>query len=362
MNKLTSKVKDEINHKMLNNPDILPPKEQTNGQTGHVDEHLETAPEPGRFAEELGPDSSVYRTEGETRGERGDEKATGEVGGKVEETAVSVRKYGKNQLIELDTRLSDRDRAVLTAISKYRFLLTGHVQRLYFNTGVSVTANTRATNRALKKLREYGLIAPLKRRIGGVRAGSASLIWHLTEPGNRLLNLSQAENKKRKRFKEPSPMFLEHTLAIAETAVQIETICGPSEDLEVVTIDTEPTCWRSFYLNNQRIQLKPDAYLVTSYDDYEDSWFLELDLGTESTSQVIEKCRTYFSYYRTGLEQKEHDVFPVVVWIVPDENRKRNLKQAISNSLPEHPKFFLVITPVELEKMLRQYIERQELC
>jgi len=42
--------------------------------------------------------------------------------------------------------------------------------------------------------------------------------------------------------------------------------------------------------------------------------------------------------------------------------RKESLKAYIRESLKGQPKMFLVITPDELEKMLRQTIDRSELC
>ena len=61
-------------------------------------------------------------------------------------------------------------------------------------------------------------------------------------------------------------------------------------------------------------------------------------------------------------EQKATEMFPLVVWIVKDETRKESLKTYIRESLKGQPKMFLVITPDELEPMLRQYIETKELC
>ena len=55
-------------------------------------------------------------------------------------------------------------------------------------------------------------------------------------------------------------------------------------------------------------------------------------------------------------------MFPLVVWIVKDAGRKESLKQYIRASLKAQPKMFLVITPDELEKMLRQFIDSKELC
>jgi hypothetical protein len=108
--------------------------------------------------------------------------------------------------------------------------------------------------------------------------------------------------------------------------------------------------------------LRPDMYAATICGEYEDRWFIELDLHTESPSKVIEKCRRYHDYYRSGLEQKLHNVFPLVVWIVPDAARKESVTKHIREAFQKQPKIFIVITPEELETLIRQGVERGELC
>ena len=268
----------------------------------------------------------------------------------------------KKALFRINQQLTERDKAVLKSLQKFRFLLTNQVQRLHFFEQPNNTARNSATTRTLRRLRDYGLIRSLERRVGGARSGSGAMIWHLTEGGHRFLQLGQPENQPRVPFKEPSTQFIEHILSVAECAVQMESICRPSEDLDVIRIENEPSCWRPFKENGKTTVLKPDMFAITSYDGYEDFWFLEMDLGTESVAQVIEKCQVYRRYYYTEIEQEKNEVFPLVTWIVPDEKRKEKLIAAIRESLPAQPKMFLVITPDQLEKMLRQYIERDELC
>ncbi len=270
-------------------------------------------------------------------------------------------RISQKKLVELSARLSERDTEILASLKKYRFLLTGQLQRLFFTDKSTKRKNSINTQHTLKKLREYKLIAPLKRQIGGVLGGSSSLIWYLTEPGYRLLRLADAEKYTRKRFEEPSPLFLEHTLAIAETAVQLHDICKDSEDLDLEQVDPEPSCWRPYKYNGRTAYLKPDLFAVTTYDGYEDSWFIEIDLSTESPNTVVEKCKAYISYYNTGIEQLEYDVFPMVVWIVKDKIRKERLRQYIQDGIPNRPKMFLIITPNQLEQMVRQFIDREEI-
>jgi len=52
----------------------------------------------------------------------------------------------------------------------------------------------------------------------------------------------------------------------------------------------------------------------------------------------------------------------MVVWLVKDEARKEKLRQYIRENLPPQPKMFLVITPDQIGKMVRNFIEPEELC
>ena len=78
--------------------------------------------------------------------------------------------------------------------------------------------------------------------------------------------------------------------------------------------------------------MKPDLFVSLGLGDFEDRWFLEIDLGTESSTAVVKKCRTYLGYQRTGREQASHDVFPKVMWIVRGERRQRLLADAFSKN------------------------------
>ena len=336
---------------------------------------LEKSPQPaqlGGFEVDKGGDSLPIRgraspnAAAEPAGPGGSQSATADCG--TTPTPDRPARLSQAQLTDLSHRLMPRDFKILKALKKYRFLFTNQLQRLFFTQNESKRMNTIYANRALKKLREYGVVDALKRSIGGFKAGSSSMIWHLTEPGYRLLNLNDPEQYPRKRFENPSTMFLEHTLAIAETAVQLHTICKASESFTLKKVDPEPSCWRTFKDSYYKtVYLKPDLYAVTverlpDGGTFQDSWFIEMDLGTEAPTQIVEKCQTYLRYYNTGIEQDRHGVFPFVVWLVKNEARKQKLIQYIRENTPEQPKLFMVITPDLLGKMVRQYLDGSVTC
>lgn len=276
-------------------------------------------------------------------------------------SAPEARRLSHRQLLETDLCLGGRDREVLLAIQRHRYLLTGQVQRLVFTNAISPSAALRAASRCLKKLREQGLICTMSRRIGGVRAGSASLIWYLSHAGERLLRLHDYKPAPIRRFFEPSPYFLAHTLAVAELSIQLTEFCR-DEGITLTNLQPEPECWRSYSEQGAHVTLKPDLYAVTVSREYEDRWFFEVDLDTESPVKVVEKCQRYHRYYRSGLEQKESGVFPLTVWVVPDEARKTRLAAAIRTAFDKQPRLFAVVTGEELKHLIRYGGDKEMLC
>ena len=193
----------------------------------------------------------------------------------------------------------------------------------------------------------------LERRIGGIKSGSGTNVWLLTEAGVKLLHLKDTEKSPRKRFFDPTPTFMAHTLAVSEVYVRIIEICRERQ-IEHVRTELEPECWRGFTgADRKPIALKPDLCSVTVNGNYEDNWFLEIDLATESVTVVLDKCRKYALYYASDKEQKRNGVFPMVVWIVPNPTRKEKLRQSIADCRDLKPKnIFLIITHDELENLL----------
>jgi len=269
-----------------------------------------------------------------------------------EVVAMGEERVSQKRLEELEQQLNEKDRQILLSIHKCRYLTTQQIKRLHFNNPTSQIAAIKAANRNLAKLRDYGLIGALTRRIGGVRAGSSSYIWALRPAGFRLMCMSNPDGKPCKRFLEPSPYFLKHTLAVSEAYLQIVEICA-CRSLELRMAQIEPECWRPHPASGGKTAvLKPDLFAVTINGEYADSWFVEIDLATEPYTAVLEKCGRYLRYYQTGAEQKRHGGFPQVVWVVPDEKRKNSIQERISDEYIKAPKIFVVIIPEELEPLI----------
>jgi len=255
---------------------------------------------------------------------------------------------GHRQVELVRASLSARDLAVLTSVSEHRFITTQQVEALHFAGHASPLSGARTARRVLRRLNDMGVLAHLDRRVGGVRAGSSGFVWTVGPIGWRL---QDDRGSTRWRRYEPSVRLLAHYLAIAEVHVSLAESSRLGL-LELLSLQLEPKSWRSFLgLAGDKRLLRPDLAVVTSTGEYEDHWFLEVDLGTEHPPTVIEKCRLYLDYADSGLEQRRSDVFPRVIWIVDSQQRCEQLQEAISRArLDEH--LFRVVLSNELLDVL----------
>ena len=251
----------------------------------------------------------------------------------------------RRQLEFLAAHMPPRDLDVLSDIGIRRYMTSGQICRLRFGTAGTPGSAQRIANRVINRLKGHGLVISLNRRIGGKRGGSGDNIWALTPAGFRLLHLDE-ENQPRKRNFEPSQRLMEHTLAIVELDIQLRSM----EGVAITEAQFEPACWRKY---DER-RLKPDYYAATAVGRFEDHWFFEIDLATETPYKVVDKCKQYQDYYYSNEELRRIGIFPRVVWVTPDEKRRETIRRHIREDRAlTAKKLFFVIVPGELEHMVR---------
>lgn len=248
-------------------------------------------------------------------------------------------RIGRRRRAELQASLSDRDMAVLRSLEQLHYLTSRQLERLlYQGSGLTPLSAARTVNRDLARLRSWRLIEPLERRIGGLHAGSAATVWTLHSPGYQLLRQGS-----RQRSHEPSRLHLAHVLEVAEVVVQLHERQRTGA-IELVSVEAEPACWRRLPSGyGGSLICKPDLRLVVASGDQELHWAVELDRGTEHRPVLLKKCRTYLDLWRTGQEQRQHGVFPAVVWVVPDSRRAEVIEDVI-HDLAEAPAGMFEVT------------------
>jgi hypothetical protein len=252
-------------------------------------------------------------------------------------------RLSRRGLLRLRDRLSDRDREVIHSVASHRFLTGKQLARFHFDGHSSESTGERVCREVLARLTRYGVLRRLDRRVGGVRAGSASYVYTLGPAGRRLVRATVA-----RRVAEPSANFLEHTLAIAEAHLSLRGAASRGS-FELVRVEIEPACWRSYLSSvGGRERVRPDLYVISARGDLEYCWFLEIDLGSEHMPTLIRKCRQYENYWRSGLEQERSGTFPLVVWVGPNAKRARELEAAISASRSLQQKLFRAVAKADL--------------
>lgn len=259
-----------------------------------------------------------------------------------------ARRIGHRMLASLESQLSARDWEVIQRVSEHRFLTTHQIQAFSFVDHVSADSAARTTRRVLSRLERDGLLEALERRVGGVRAGSAATIWHLTAAGQRLIHADD----KRRRTGSTSERFLAHSLAIADVHVLLHQH-RRIEAIEAVVVEVEPASWRRYQgPAGEPRWLQPDLYAAITTADFLDRHFIEVDLGTESLPTLLGKCAQYEQYRRSGVEQPRHGSFPLVLWLLTSPERATKLEHAIGRSSSLTAAMYRFATPETLTQVL----------
>ncbi len=185
----------------------------------------------------------------------------------------------------------------------------------------------RASRRQLARLTRHRVLARLERQIGGVRAGSSGYVYGLGSAGHRLLR----PGRPGRWLHEVRDGFLQHALAVAAIYVRLRQAEQRGE-LDLLTVQTEPQCWRRLDDLGGADWLKPDLYLMVGVSDDALHSFVEVDQGSEHTPALLRKLRQYETAYRSGGAESSDGVFPRVVWLVPREQRATQLRRLIGRA------------------------------
>lgn len=250
-------------------------------------------------------------------------------------------------------RLSERDWLILATVRAFRFLTTRQLARQHFDLDDPHGVIPRTANSALARLRDLDLLVNLERRIGGVRAGSGGHIWQITDLANRLLATHLGEEGgARIRHSEPSTTFLDHTLAVAEVVITLQST--GRNTIEIEHLQLEPECWRTYLgAAGETRTLKPDLASTSHSDGFTDFYFWEVDRATEAPNRVVKKCLQYQQYRATGAEQKAHGLFPAVVWVVPNRRRYEQLSRRLAVEAEIDQRLFTVTTLDRIGELVR---------
>jgi hypothetical protein len=136
----------------------------------------------------------------------------------------------------------------------------------------------------------------------------------------------------------PGALFLAHTLAVSELYAQLREI-ERARRVELLEFLAEPAAWqRTTTLGT----LKPDAYLLIASGEFEDAWWIEVDLATECRATLRRKLNLYLLAAETGVTGP-NDILPRVLVTVPDL-RRLNVVSELLDELPPLAKRVVSVT------------------
>ena len=248
-------------------------------------------------------------------------------------------RISSRQLDQIQEAMSPTDLDVLFLVQQLRLVTGSQLRRCFWPAHAEPSElAARRARRALHRLGVWRVIdRTTLRAAGGRGGGSESFSWCVGPAGLRLLaRLGHTST----RLGAPGDRYVRHTLAISDLVTGL--IESGREGLELISWESEPTCWRGYLSGyGSRLVLKPDLFLrLGAGHVFEQRIFAELDMATEAPATVAGKLRRYISYARTGSEQNEHGVFPIVLWFVPDARRREVLLAEIGRLTEDEQKLF----------------------
>jgi hypothetical protein len=179
-------------------------------------------------------------------------------------------------------------------------------------------------------------------RIGGTRQGSQGYVWQLAAAGERLQR-HRSGGGSRRRYTEPNRLFMEHRAAVNDLVVSLREHHHTGR-IELLNIEAEPECWRTFMgSHGQQLTLKPDLYAVIAQEDFEDHWFIEVDLATEHLPQIVAKAKTYGAHAASAQEQRKLGIYPAVLWLTTNAARAEAMRAALRTD-PKLPNGMFTVT------------------
>jgi hypothetical protein len=270
---------------------------------------------------------------------------------KLSSSKDSLFRISSTRLDLIASLLTPTERSVLELVERTRLCSGAHLERLFWQEG-SPPSRGRQARRVLSQLAAWRILDRLPRQVGGRRAGSRGFVY-LGPSGVRLI--ARERGIRPRRLDAPGDRYVAHILAATEQVVRLRE-ADHRGTLELIEVQSEPACWRSFSgpFGTRRV-LKPDLFVrVAAGTDgrYEDRWAVEIDMATEARGTLHAKCWRYVEHYRSGSEQRSRGTYPRVVWATTTERRAEQLTEMIERLPDEARRLFTVCRQDELVALL----------
>lgn len=236
--------------------------------------------------------------------------------------------------------LSPRDAQVVDLVGRFRLFSAEGLGEVLFYENRSKTP----LDRALKRLTDSGHLARLGRMVGGFGGGSGQYVYQLGRTGWRYLGKPGGYR--------PLRVIDHHALTIADCFVMLKRL-ERSGELTVVRYDADPAS----RLQVGDLLLTPDAYveLGIAATRLKFAFWLEIDRDTENAEVIRGKCVRYWRAFQSW----DDDVFPYVVFVVPEARRRSELERVIAGGPEEAQPIFQVCELDTFGELIHRNIRKQ---
>lgn len=235
---------------------------------------------------------------------------------------MSRTRLTQERMFAIKQQLSPSDHAIISTLAIVRVATGKQIERLHFTDGTNIS-RVRMRNIALRRLTDLGVLARWRKPNGGHGGGSDSYCYALDRAG-QMIAMPDKPNYWREPY--PSAPFLAHRLMVTELYVLCREVAA--RGLALRAFDPEPLCWRQLAGYSHRT-IRPDARLVLSDGHYKYYWFIEVDMSTERLARIKDKLDLYYRYWASDKEQAKNKVFPGVLFLVLDQERKQRIEALI---------------------------------
>lgn len=189
-------------------------------------------------------------------------------------------------------QLTNRDMRILERLTDYRLLTREQIQRLEFS-----PTSTTACKRRLGLLYHNGYVGRLALPINNAY-GATRVVYFIDRLGSNALSVAHRnEQRPPARTVEASPIFLEHTLDVADVRIAFELACvSLSYDFAWISegdLRRAGVRVRLSVSADRHATTIPDGLLAITASGECDSFAVEVDRGTVSEDRMRRRFRGY---------------------------------------------------------------------
>jgi hypothetical protein len=263
--------------------------------------------------------------------------------------------------------LTPRDLNILICIARHRFLTSSQLARLDGGSAQGVL-------RCLRALYDHGYVDRPRQQLATLHdEGPRPFVYGLAQKGARVLREHGFSVNHRVDWSEKNrragPVFLAHTIDVAEFLIQLEVACRWRPDVqfiqeeeilalapEATQVAREPLRWEAVSVEQGRRELWsviPDGLFGLSFSDGSASYFLlEVDRGTIPITRnradhrsIARKFKTYYDGWRAGRHVEQYGLKQMRVATVTNSRERMHNMVSVVRSITEGKgsNFFLFI-------------------